>query len=59
MTWLEQSARSKYGGKAGIRALCVAESSTLDRDSGIALLGLFANFGTDVLSFSVTIGPDK
>jgi hypothetical protein len=42
-----------------MRPLCIAESSSFDQDTLVSLFGFFADFGTDVLSLSITVGPDK
>jgi hypothetical protein len=41
------------------RALGIAEPGAFDGNSGIALSRLFSNFGADVLTFSVAIGPNE
>lgn len=42
-----------------LRSFCVAESGSLDLNPSIAILGLVADLTANVLSLSITIGPDK
>ena len=39
--------------------LGIAELGSLDDDAGVAFQGLVSYFGTNVLTFSIAIGPDE
>jgi hypothetical protein len=41
------------------RSLGIAEPGSFDLDACISTFGLIANFATNVLSFTITIGPDE
>lgn len=41
------------------RSLCIAELGSLDLDPCVPTFGLIADFTTNVLSFTITIGPDE
>lgn len=46
------------GGSENVGGLKVVEVGAFDLDSGVVLSGNVPNFGADVFTFSITIGPD-
>lgn len=42
-----------------VRFLSIAESCTFDDETGVALLCLVQDLSTDVLTFTIAIGPDE
>lgn len=42
-----------------LRSFCIAELGSFDLNASVPRLGLIADLGSDVLSLSIAIGPDK